>query len=45
VFYKLNVDAARPNEEGNWGLAAVIRDAEGIVVGARCWNTLILPIS
>jgi hypothetical protein len=23
-FYKLNVDAAGPNAEGNWGLAAVI---------------------
>ncbi|CAJ2649955.1 unnamed protein product [Trifolium pratense] len=31
-FYKLNVDAAGPNNDGNWGLAAVIRDADGCVV-------------
>ncbi|MCI95504.1 hypothetical protein A2U01_0116802, partial [Trifolium medium] len=27
--YKLNVDVAGPTEDGNWGLAAVVRDSNG----------------
>jgi len=30
----LNVDAAGPSDDGNWGLAAFIRDAEGVVLAA-----------
>jgi hypothetical protein len=35
-FDKFNVDAAVPNNDGKWGLAAVIRDVEGCVVAAAC---------
>ena len=33
-FYKLNVDAAGPIEGDKWGIAVVVRDYEGVVVGA-----------
>jgi len=44
-FYKLNVDVAGPNAEGNWRLAGVIRGTNGMVVAARCWYTAVLPES
>jgi len=40
--YKLNVDAAGPLDDGNWGLAAIIRDVEGVVLASTCWYMLIL---
>jgi len=33
-FYKLNVDAAGPMEGDKWGIGVVVRDNEGVVVGA-----------
>jgi hypothetical protein len=33
-FYKLNVDAAGPLEGDKWGIGVVVRDNEGVVVGA-----------
>lgn len=43
--FKMNVDPAGPNSDGKWGLAAVIRDTEGVVVAAKCWCILTLPDS
>jgi hypothetical protein len=34
VFYKFDVDDAVPNNDGKWGLVAVIRDVEGCVIAA-----------
>jgi len=33
----LNVDAAGPTEDGRWGLLAVIRDSNRVVMAAACW--------
>jgi len=38
----LNVDAAGPLDDGNWGLATIIRDVEGVVLAAACWYMPIL---
>jgi len=43
--YKLNVDAAGPDESGSWGLAAVVQDSNGVVMTAACWYHLSLPNS
>jgi len=37
-FYKLNVDAAGPLEEGKWDIGVVVRHNEGVVVAASCWQ-------
>lgn len=43
--YKLNVDAAGPSADRNWGLAAIIRDVEGVVLAVACWYMPILTDS
>jgi ribonuclease HI len=43
--YKLNVDAAGPNDVGSWGLSAVVRDSDGVVLAAACWYRPTLPDS
>jgi len=37
-FYKLNVDAAGPIEGDKWGIGVVVRDNEGVVIGASSWQ-------
>jgi len=44
-FYKLNVDAAGPIEGDKWGIGVVVRDNEGVVVGASCWQVCSLSDS
>jgi hypothetical protein len=44
-FYKLNVDASGPIEGDKWGIGVVVRDNEGVVVGASCWQVFSLPDS
>ena len=44
-FYKLNVDAAGPVEGDKWGIGVVVRDYEGVVVGASSWQVSSLPDS
>lgn len=44
-FYKLNVDAAGPIEGDKWGIGVVVRDYEGVVVGASSWQVVSLPDS
>ena len=36
-FYKFNVDAAGPIEGDKWSIGVVVRDNEGVVVGASSW--------
>ncbi|KEH15816.1 hypothetical protein MTR_0524s0030, partial [Medicago truncatula] len=44
-FYKLNVDVARPIKGDKWGISVVVRDNEGVVVGASSWQVFLLPNS
>jgi len=44
-FYKLIVDAAGPIEGDKWGIGVVVRDNEGVVVGASSWQVFSLPYS
>ena len=44
-FYKLNVDAPGPIEDDKWGIGVVVRDNEGVVVGASSWQVFSLPNS
>jgi ribonuclease HI len=44
-FYKLNVDATGPIEGDKWGISVVVRDNEGVVVGASSWQVFSLPDS
>jgi hypothetical protein len=44
-FYKLNVDAAGLIEEGKRGIGVVVRDNEGVVLAASCWQVFSLPYS
>ena len=44
-FYKLNVDAPGPIEDDKWGIGVVVRDNEGVVVGASSWQVFSLPDS
>jgi ribonuclease HI len=44
-FYKLYVDAAGPIEGSKWGIGVVVRDNEGVVVGASCWQVFSLSDS
>jgi len=44
-FYKLNVDAACPIEGDKWGIGVVVRDNEGVVIGASSWQVFSLPDS
>jgi hypothetical protein len=37
-FYKLNVDAACPIDGDKLGIGVVVRDNEGVVVGASSWQ-------
>jgi len=43
--YKLNVDAAGPNDVGSWGLSTVVRDSDGVVLAAAYWYRPTLPDS
>ena len=44
-FYKLNVDATCPIDGDKWGIGVVVRDNEGVVVGANSWQVFSLPDS
>jgi len=44
-FYKLNVDAAGLIDDGKWGIDVVVRDNEGVVIAASCWQVFSLPDS
>jgi len=44
-LYKLNVDAVGPIEGDKWGIGVMVRDNEGVVVGASSWQVFLLPIS
>jgi len=44
-WYELNVDAAGPTPDGVWGLAAVIRDADGVIAAASCCQKQLFPNS
>ena len=41
-FYKLSVDAAGPIEGDKWGIGVVVRDNEGVVIGASSWQVFSL---
>ncbi|PNX74930.1 hypothetical protein L195_g030859 [Trifolium pratense] len=43
--YKFNVDVADPSDDGNWGLAAIVKDSNGVVMAAGCWCRPIVPDS
>lgn len=43
--YKLNVDVADLDEDRNYGLAAVVRDSNGVVVSTSCWYHLLVTDS
>ena len=44
-FYKLNVDTTSPIEGDKWGIDAVVRDNEGVVVDGSSWRVFSLPDS
>jgi len=44
-FYRLNADAAGSIEGDKWGIGVVVRDNEGVVVGASFWQVFSLPDS
>lgn len=43
TIYKLNVDVASLIEGVRWGIGALVRDVDGVIVAGSCWQVFSLP--